>query len=116
MSISTNGYGENILTFNTNVTEVGVPVLIGGLSIVQKAPAEKDFLGFTCYADGEIAGVIMDGYVEVPYTGSIPAFGFTALVSNGSNGVKVPSSSATSNHIVRVLKIDTDKKIVGFIL
>ena len=116
MSFSCKGYRENILTFKSDLTKVGVPVTIAGVSEVLQAPAEKDFIGITCYADGKMAGVIMDGYVEMPYTGTIPSFGYTYLVSDGSNGVKTPASTTTSKHNVIVLKLDTTKKIVGFIL
>ena len=116
MSISFKGYGEKVLTFKTSLTEVGVPITPGTDCTAYRATADRDFIGISCSADGEYAGVIVDGYVEVPYTGSAPNFGFCNLVSNGSNGVKTPGSSTTSNHIVRVIKIDTQNKIVGFIL
>ena len=116
MAISFKGYGENVLTFNTNVFKVGVPVDIHADSIVGEAPANKDFIGITCYVDKDIAGVIMNGYVEMPYTGSAPALGFCNLVADGTGGVKAAASGSAANHIVRVLKVDTDNNIVGFIL
>ena len=115
MYISFNGYGENVLTFNTELSKAGVPVSVDDDCKVKETPAEKDFIGITRYADGELAGVIVDGYVEATYTGSKPTFGYCNLVADGSGGVKV-ASGTTSNHIVRVLKVDTDKNIVGFIL
>lgn len=116
MSISFKGYGENVLTFNAQFSQVGVPVSIHQDCEVKAAAADKDFIGITCYADGDVAGVIVDGYVEVPYTGTTPSFGYCNLVANGSGGVKVTASGTTSNHTVRILKIDTDNHIVGFIL
>lgn len=116
MAISYKGYRENILTFNSDITKVGVPVIVGANSKVFLASADTDFIGFTCYADGKLAGVIVDGYVEVPYTGNAPLYGSVSLVSNGSNGVKTASSSSTTKHVVRVIKLDTANKIVGFIL
>lgn len=115
MAISFKGYGENVLTFNPEVFKTGVPVSIHSGCAVREAAAEKDFIGITCYADNEVAGVIVDGYVEMPYTGSMPAYGYCNLVADGSGGVKVPAGS-TSNHVVRVLKIDVENNIVGFIL
>ena len=116
MPISFKGYGENVLTFNTTLTKIGVPVSVSTECKVVEAAADKDFIGITCYADGEFAGVIMDGYVEMTYTGSSPTLGYCNLVANGSGGVKAAASGAGSNHIVRVLKVDTDNKIIGFIL
>lgn len=113
MSISCKGYGENVLTFNTNLTEAGVPVAVDADRHASLAAEDTDFIGFTTYADGKIAGVIVDGYVEVPYTGTVPTYGFTPLVSNGTNGVKL---STDSKHIVRVIRVDTYNNTVGFIL
>lgn len=116
MAISFKGYGENVLTFNAELSEVGVPVDVAMGEMVTKAQAEKDFIGITCYADGKFAGVIVDGYVEVPYTGGSPSYGYCNLVANGSGGVKSPDSGTTSNHFVRVLRVDSENRIVGFIL
>ena len=116
MSFSYQGYGENILTFKSKLTKVGLPVTITRENEVIQASAESDFIGVTCYADGNMVGVIIDGYIEMPYTGVAPSFGCTYLVSNGSNGVKSPGSSTTSKHSVRVLKIDPSSSTVGFIL
>ena len=116
MSISFKGYGENALTFNAELTKAGVPVVINGNYMVSTAAAENDFVGITYSANGEYASVIVDGYVEATYTGNAPALGYSYIVANGSGGVKVPASGTTSKHIVRVIKIDPDNKIVGFIL
>ena len=116
MSISFKGYGENVLTFESKVSEAGVPVTVAEECTVRAAAADKDFIGITCEVNGEVAGVIMDGYVEMTYTGNTPAYGYCNLVADGSGGVKVAASGAASDHIVRVLKIDIKNKIVGFIL
>ena len=113
MAISFKGYGENVLTFESTLQGAGVPVIIDEGSKAYISAADEDFIGFTTYADGEIAGVIVDGYVEAPYTGTAPKYGFAALVSDGNNGVK---TSADSKHIVRVIKVDTGNMTVGFIL
>lgn len=116
MYISFKGYGENILTFRTVFDDIGVPAIAADDYYIYKAPAEADFIGITCFTDGECAGVIMNGYVEVPYTGTTPDLGFSKLVSDGTGGVKIPASSTECNHVVRVLKVDRENKIVGFIL
>lgn len=102
-----------MLTFPTKLTEAGIPVVVGENSEVSKAAADKDFIGVAVSANGEFAGVILNGYTELPYTGTAPAFGFCALAANGTGGVK---TSTSSNHIVKVIKVDTVNKTVGFIL
>lgn len=116
MSISFKGYGENVLTFKAEVSEAGVPVEVNEDCTVKVAAADKDFIGIICEVNGEVAGVIVDGYVEMTYTGNAPSYGYCNLVANGSGGVKAAASGTASNHTVRVLKIDTENKIVGFIL
>lgn len=116
MSISFKGYGENVLTFKSEVSEAGVPVIVTADCVVRAAAADKDFIGIACEVNGDVAGVIMDGYVEMTFTGNTPAYGYCHLVADGSGGVKAAASGTASDHIVRVLKIDTENNIVGFIL
>ncbi len=113
MSVSFKGYGENVLTFKSILKDKNTLVKINSDSSVSKALADEDFIGITVYADGKYAGVVVDGYVEMKYSGTKPAEGFGALVSDGANAVK---SSTTSKHIVRIIKVDSDNGIVGFIL
>ncbi len=110
-----NGYRENALTFSSESTSTtkGAPVKMSVEDTVKNSADGEDFIGICKYSDEIIASVIMDGYVEVPYSGTAPTLNLCSLVSNGTGGVKV-SSTAKRNY--KVLKVDTTKKIVGFIL
>ncbi len=110
-----NGYGENALTFSvdSNSTKKGAPVKCDLKETVKGVSDGEDFIGICKNIDSAKATVIMDGYVEVPYTGTQPTFNYCGLVGNGSGGVK---TSATAKRNYKVLKVDKDKNIVGFIL
>lgn len=113
VTVSYKGFNENVLSFKTELTEAGCPVQISTSNEVRKASKGQDFIGVLISTDGVIGAVQLEGYVELEYTGTTPTLGFCGLVSNGNNGVEV---STTTKHIVRVIRLDTSKKIVGFIL
>lgn len=113
-TVSYKGFNENVLSFKTELTEAGGPVQISTGNEVRSASKGQDFIGVLLSTDGIIGAVQLEGYVELEYSGTTaPTLGFCALVSNGSNGVEV---STTSKHVVRVIRIDSTNKIVGFIL
>lgn len=110
-----NGYGENALTFSTNNTGTtkGAPVNIKMESIVQNSNDGEDFIGICKDVNSITATVIMDGYIEVHYTGTEPTYNYCGLVGDGKGGVK---TSATAKRNYKVLKVDKNENIVGFIL
>ncbi len=112
-SVSYNGYRENVLTFDSNLSSVGFLAMLANDGVAVQCIDNSDFIGVAVSNDGNHAGIQTDGYVEIPYTGDPPLHGYCALVSDGKNNVKI---STTSKHIVRVIKVDKDKKIVGILL
>ena len=57
-------------------------------------------------------GVQMDGYVELPYTGTKPTLGYGTLAANGSGGVKAAESGRTCC----IVKVDASAGVVGLFL
>ncbi len=109
-----NGYGENTLTFFIGeVATKGFPIIATDDNTAKNATDGQDFIGICKDSNEMTVTVVMDGYVEVPYTGTAPTLNLCSLVSNGTGGVKV-SSTAKRNY--KVLKVDTVNNIVGFIL
>lgn len=113
LTLSYKGFNDNVLSFKTDMTETGFPVQMETSQRIKRAIKGQDFIGVITSADGTIAGVQVDGYVELKYSGSAPNYGFCALVSDGNDGVQV---SATSKHVVRVIMIDENTNTVGVIL
>ncbi len=115
MSISYKGYNNNTITFETdgNIT-VGSPVSIDNTNCAINASVGSDFIGVCTAIRGTWASVQTDGYVEIPYEGMDPSTGIIKLVSAG--GGKVKNGGADDIAVYKVIKVDTDNKIVGIIL
>ena len=115
MNISYNGYNTHVLTMeaNENIT-VGKPVCQDSDGDLIPAPNDKSPIGVCVYKRGELAGIQTDGYVELPYSGNAPGYGYAKLYGNGTGGVLVTTAAAAT--AFKVLKVDTTNGIVGFIL
>lgn len=113
MSIAFNGYNEQILTFENNGAVVGSPAKISAAKTVSKCADGNDFVGIVTSERGGAAGVQVDGYVEIKYSGTAPDLGFSGLVADAFGGVKESESAAKK---YKVLFVDTENTVVGFIL
>lgn len=113
MSNSYFGFHTEILTFPaTGDLTPGKVVALGQDSIIA-APLDQDFVGVLNTIRGSVAGVQMEGYVECRYSGTAPVPGVCGLVADASGNVKVSDDSLRK---YRVLRVDTAKRVAGFIL
>ncbi len=112
MDILHNGFHTDCITLETggNVS-VGLPVNISDDDKCAVATANSEFIGVAVSKRNNQVCVQLTGYAEVSYTGSAPTLGYCGLLSAGTNGVK-----AGDGRKYKVLKVDTAKKTVGFIL
>ncbi|MBQ3929026.1 MAG: hypothetical protein II711_02925 [Clostridia bacterium] len=110
MNVSFNGYGENIATFETaaDVT-VGAPVMISDNGKVSAATSA--FCGVCKGLRNGYAAVQLDGYVRLPYTGTVTV-GYTKLVIN-SGKIK---TDTTNGRQILVVDVDTADGTAGIIL
>ena len=110
MKVCFNGFGENVLTFETQGTiDVGDPVMISGNGKVKKATS--NFCGICTGLRNGYASVQMSGYVRTAYT-TAPEVGYSKL--SASNG-KVTADDVNGREYL-VLDVDTTEHIVGIIL
>lgn len=114
MNISYKGYNTKFLTIYSEAVTVGRPVGFNSSGDFANAENDAEFIGVAVSNRDGIIGVQESGYIEMPYTNTVPTCGYCHLVSNGSNGVKV--DAATAGKLYKVIKVDTDNKIVGFML
>ena len=115
MKVSFEGIGENIVTFynsKTNPAAVGVPVKMSAACEAAKCGDGERFFGVAVAGDSEFAAVQTKGYVEMPYTGTVPAVGFGKLAADAAGGVK--TADAGSEFLI--VDVDVTNKVVGFIL
>ena len=115
-NVSFNGFNAQVATFNTecDTTMVGRPVTFGSDDLVVPAGNGNVFFGVCISTRANLAGVQLEGYVELRYTGTAPERGYCGLVADANNGVKVAEQTTANTHLV--LKVDKDKSTVGFIL
>ena len=112
--VSYKGFGEQFLTFKNTKVQKGDLVSIKTDGVAEKANNSAKFIG-VCVDDSHegYITVQVSGYVELPYTGTMPNMNYSALTSNGSGGVKFENGGDV---IFKVLKIDSANNTAGFIL
>lgn len=115
MGISYNGFNSKVMTFYAGETcEVGKAVTINDDGEAVKPAKDGNFIGICTSLRNGIAGVQLEGYVEQPYTGTAPKAGVNKIVFDGQGSII--ASTDTAAQYYRILKVDTENKIVGFII
>lgn len=115
MGISFNGYNAKIVTFYAGeACEVGKAVTINEDGEAVCAGNNNRFIGICTSLRNGIAGVQVEGYVELPYSGTAPKHGVNRLICD-ANGCLTASIDDIAQYY-KILKVDTDSKTVGFIL
>lgn len=113
MSYSYLGYEKKILTMpaSGNVTQgAAVTMTANGAAL---PAANTDFIGVVDSVNKTFAGVQTEGYVECRYTGTAPTLGVCGLMADSLGYV---TASADAQRKYRVLKLDTSRRLIGFIL
>lgn len=114
MNISFKGIGDQYVTFAAAETaELGAVCKISANGTVDKCAADDAFCGTIAELRFGMAGVKMGGYVELHYTGTAPALGYTALAADGTGGVKVAEEGGRE---YLVISVDTETQTVGLFL
>ncbi len=110
MNVSFNGFGENVVTFETEGSvSAGMPVMV---SESGKVKAASDvFCGICVGERNGYAAVQLSGYVRAAFD-SAPDVGYTKLV--GKNG-KISKDESNGREYL-VVDIDTVAKTAGIIL
>ncbi len=110
MNVSFNGFGENVVTFETEGSvSAGMPVMVSESGKVKAANGV--FCGICVGERNGYAAVQLSGYVKVTFSAA-PAIGYTKLV--GKSG-KVSTDTSTGREYL-VVDIDTVAKTAGIIL
>ena len=91
MKVSFEGIGQWCATFEGGVTE-GHVVKVDSGGGAAECEAGDAFCGAAAYVRGDTCTVQLGGFVTVPYSGSAPALGYTALTADGKGGVQAAAS------------------------
>lgn len=110
MNVSFDGYHADSLTFEAaGSVVVGLPVVMSDNGKVAKATSA--FCGVCTALKNGFASVQLQGYVRLPYTGSM-AVGYKLLVVDNGN-IKVDTTNGREHLVVDV---DSASHTVGIIL
>lgn len=108
-----NGMGEQYVTFAaTDAITVGQVCKISANDTVDACDDGDRILGIVAEKRDGTAGVVIGGYVELPYSGTLSGAGFVKLAADGSGGVK----AATGGHEYLVIRVDSAASTVGLFL
>ena len=113
MSLSYKGFNEQTLTFKAFQASKDYPVFINTQGEVTNCNANSEFAGICTSLRNGLATVQVSGYAELPYGDSVPSYGTTYLMADGSGGVK-PSASGKKAYLI--VSIDKVNKKIGFIM
>lgn len=109
---SYNGFHTDVITLQAQGEVKGVAVTINTDGVCVPAEEGDDFIGIAVNQREDMAGVQTEGYAETEYTGSAPTYGYCGLAAAADGKVAASDSAQT----YKVIKVDTDNHIVGFIL
>lgn len=116
MAISFEAIGERLATFAAGdgltagrVCKISANGTVGPCS-------EEGFCGVAAEVRGGMAGVILEGYVELSYAGSTaPGLGYAVLTTNKAGEV-VPAEAGGTGRTCLVVSVDAANKKIGLFL
>lgn len=111
MSVSFNGFNENVVTFKVaEEIAAGTPVKMSGSGEVAPCSAGEEFCGIAIECDGKYASVQLVGAVTAAYTGTAPECGYASLAA-ADGGVQ-----GGSGREYLVLSVDEAQSKVTFLM
>lgn len=113
MNVSFSGFNEKSTTFicSEDVTAGSVVKVTenGTVSVCSNGDA---FCGVVTDVRSDCATVQLTGYIRMPYSGTAPALGYTAIAADGNGAVTANEGGRT----YLVTDLDTTDNTVGFML
>lgn len=96
--------------------DIGKPVKITANMTVGLCANDNYIFGTVQSVDPEVCSVLIEGVIEMPYSGGDPSPGFGQLVADGTGKVKTsgPDNDGFKNFMI--LEVNTTAKTVTFIL
>ena len=115
MSINYKGYNSGTITCEKgDGLAVGYPVKFDPNNHAVPAGNGDEFVGICTAVRGDWASVQINGYVEMPYSGSITRASYVSLCADSNHKVKAGSVDATKHF--KLLCLDATNSTIGFIL
>ena len=87
MAITFGEIGKQYVTFESDDAEAGQVCKMSANGTVTVCEEDDGFIGVVDSIRGGFASVVLNGYVELPYSGTAPSVGFATLLADGEGGV-----------------------------
>lgn len=113
MNVCFDGVGQVCATFLGKNLAEGHVVKLTDSGTAGECAAGDAFCGAVVCAKDDACSVQVGGFVSVPFSGTAPAVGWTALAADGNGGVKTAASGGRS---VLVAAVDGAGKSVTILL
>ncbi len=113
--VSFQGYNNNYATFKiSGAVKTGNPVSLNSDGLCVKGGSGDALFGFCTTVRGSYATVQLQGYYESEFSGDVPEYGLNRFVYDSDGGVSIADDSDVAAY-VKVVKVDEDNSLVGFI-
>ncbi len=114
MNISYNGYDTKYLTMEGYNVSIGDLVQIDNNNTLCAVSKDSNFIGIVATMRDNLVSMQEQGYVEMKFEGVMPNNAYCKLVAGNNNTVK--NDDVHGQKAYKIIKIDNEKKIVGFLL
>ena len=112
--ISFHGMGEQMITFAADGVTEGFPVVMAENDTVTDAEEGAALIGVAVHVEEDgFAAVQMQGFMQLPYSGTAPALGWQNLSADGAGGLKVTDGEGKC---CLVVSVDNEAGSVGLFL
>lgn len=111
MSVSFEGFGNNVATFKTEEEITTYTAVKMSASDTVEACSSEAFCGIAYCGKGGYTAVQLSGTVTMPYTGTAPEVGYTALAGNGESVI-----ASESGREYLVVSVNETENTVTFIM
>lgn len=105
MNNSYEGIGYLAVSVPAGTCEAGMVCKVNAQGQAELCTAGEKFAGVCDQVKKGMAAVQVEGFAEVPYSGSVPACGFQKLAADGNGGVAVSGNAQE----YLVLNVDVTK-------
>ena len=112
MAITFGAIGKQHVTFASDDAEEGQVCKMSANGTVTVCEEDDGFIGVVESIRGGFASVVLEGYVELPYSGTAPDLGYAILASDGDGKV----AEAEEGRTCLVVSIDSTNHILGLFL
>lgn len=112
MAITFGAIGKQYVTFASDDAAEGQVCKMSANGTVTACDEDDAFIGVVESIRGGFASVVLNGYVELPYSGTAPDLGYAILAADDAGGV----AEAEAGRTCLIVTIDSTNGTLGMFL